>query len=204
MIHENVLTDFCQTINSPRVDDTAYVHPLAAVIGNVFIGRRVMVSPFASVRGDEGQPLHIGDEANVQDGVIIHALETEHQGRAIPGNRVTVQGKDYAVYVGERVSLAHQVQIHGPALVEADSFIGMKTLVFKARVGKGCVVEPGCILMNVQVAPGRYVPAGTVLKDQSAADALPEITEDYPLKNLNRDVVHVNTSLADSYQKLTI
>lgn len=204
MIHENVLTDFCQTINSPRVDTTAYVHPLAAVIGNVSVGKRVMISPFASVRGDEGQPLYIGNEANVQDGVIIHALETEHQGRTIPENRVTVAGTDYAVYIGARVSLAHQVQIHGPALVEADSFIGMQTLVFKSGVGKGCVVEPGCILMNVQVAAGRYVPAGTVLKDQRSADALPEITDDYPLKHMNRGVVHVNTRLADGYQELKI
>jgi len=43
------------------------------------------------------------------------------------------------------------------------------------------------------------VPAGTVLRDQAAADKLPAITDDYPLKNLNKGVVHVNTSLAKGY-----
>ncbi len=83
MIHKNVVTDFSDKALEPTIDPTAYVHPLAAVIGNAVIGRRVMVSPAASVRGDEGGPLVVDDEANVQDGVIIHALETQHQGHAI-------------------------------------------------------------------------------------------------------------------------
>ena len=204
MIHKNVSTDFSSKVCDPLVDSTAYVHPLGAVIGNVIIGKRVMVSPFASVRGDEGQPLHVGDDSNVQDGVIIHALETEHHGTAIEENTVDVEGKKYAVFVGKRVSLAHQVQIHGPASVDDDTFVGMKTLVFKARVGRGCVVEPGCIIMGVKVPDGRYVPAGTTLTKQAEADALPAITDSYPLKDLNKGVIHVNTSLADAYNKAGI
>ena len=199
MIERNVATDFSPTVTAPRIDPTAYVHPLAAVIGNVCLGRNVMVSPTASVRGDEGQPLHIGDDSNIQDGVVIHALETELNGRPVEKNLREVAGAFYAVYVGNRVSLAHQVQIHGPAYVLDDSFVGMQVLVFRARVGKGCVVEPGCILMGVSVPDGRYVPAGTVLRDQAAADKLPAITDDYPLKSLNKGVVHVNTSLAKGY-----
>ncbi len=80
MIHKNVKTDFSQHEYLPVVDASAFIHPLAAVIGNVTVGKRVMISPFASVRGDEGQPLFIGDDSNVQDGVIIHALETEQEG----------------------------------------------------------------------------------------------------------------------------
>lgn len=186
----------------PQIDSSTFIHPAAAVIGHVFIGRRVMVSPFASVRGDEGQPIFVGDEANVQDGVILHALETEHNGHPIEENQVEAEGKKYSVYVGKRVSLAHQVQIHGPAYVGDDTFVGMKTLVFRAKVGNNCVIEPGCIIMGVAVADGRYVPAGTVLRDQNDADNLPEITSDYPLKDLNKGVIHVNTSLADGYRKI--
>ena len=201
MIHKNVITDFSKDASDPVVDPTAYVHPLAAVIGNVSIGRRVMVSPFASIRGDEGQPLIVDDEANVQDGVIIHALETEDEGHEVSKNLVEHEGKKCAVYVGRRVSLAHQAQIHGPTYVGDDSFIGMQSLVFRSRVGKGCVVEPGCILMGVSVADGRWVPCGSVLVDQKGADKLSMITDDYPFKSLNRGVVHVNTSLADGYRK---
>lgn len=201
MIHKNVVTDFCPKESMPSIDATAYIHPLAAVIGNVTIGRRVMVAPFAAVRGDEGQPIRVDDEANVQDGVVLHGLETELKGRPVEKNLVEAEGKRYAVYVGKRVSLAHQVQIHGPARVGDDSFVGMQTLVFKASVGKNCVVEPGCILMGVSVPDGRYVPAGTVLKKQDDAERLPEITDDYPLKDLNKGVIHVNTSLADGYNR---
>jgi len=174
------------------------------VIGNVIIGKRVMVAPFASVRGDEGQPLFVGNDSNVQDGVVIHALETWHHGAPKESNLVEAGGSRYAVYVGERVSLAHQVQIHGPAAVGDDTFVGMQTLVFRARIGQRCVIEPSCIIMGVTIPSGRYVPAGTVLKSQEMADALPAVTDDYPLKDLNQGVVHVNTALAEGYRKAGI
>jgi len=200
MIEKNVVTDFVSKVYDPVIDPSAYVHPLAAVIGHVFLGRNVMVAPGAAVRGDEGQPLHVGDDSNVQDGVVIHALETEHHGKPVETNLYEVNGKKYAVYIGNCVSLAHQVQIHGPAAVLDDTFVGMKVLVFRAFVGKNCVIEPGVILMGgVRIADGRYIPAGSVIRIQAEADKLPAITADYPLKDLNKGVVHVNTSLARSY-----
>jgi carbonic anhydrase/acetyltransferase-like protein (isoleucine patch superfamily) len=199
MIEKNVVTDFCSRVSEPAIDATCYVHPLAAVIGNVTLGKNIMVSPTAVVRGDEGQPLFVGDDSNVQDGVIIHALETEMDGSPVAKNLFEVEGKAYGVYVGRRVSLAHQVQIHGPAVVLDETFVGMKALVFKAYVGKGCVIEPGAIVLGVRIADGRYVPAGTVIRTQEQADALPAISADYPFKDLNKGVVHVNTSLARSY-----
>jgi len=199
MIGKNVITDFSTQITEPDIDSTTYVHPLAAVIGNVILGKHIMVSPMASIRGDEGQPLHVGNDSNVQDGVIIHALETEEGGRPVEKNLYEVQGKQYAVYVGQRVSLAHQVQIHGPAVVEDDTFVGMQSLVFKSMVGARCVIEPGVILMGVTVPADRYVPAGSVIKIQEDADNLPEITDDYPMKDMNKGVIHVNTSLAKGY-----
>ncbi len=204
MIHENVRTDFVSKEYTPAIDASAYVHPLAAVIGNVTIGKRVMVAPFAAVRGDEGQPIHVGDDSNVQDGVIIHALETEHNGNPVEKNLVEVNGKKYAVYIGSRVSLAHQVQIHGPAYVGDSSFIGMQSLVFRAKVGKGCVLEPRSLVMGVTIPDGRYVPAGSVIKTQTDADNLPVIDDNYPLKSLNDGVVRVNVSLAAGYKEKKI
>lgn len=202
MIHKSVRTNFCKQAYEPAIDPTAFVHPLAAAIGHIYIGKRVLVAPFASVRGDEGHPLFVGDDSNIQDGVVIHALETEHNGTAIEKNRVEVEGKKYAVYIGRRVSLAHQVQVHGPAMIGNDTFIGMQSLVFQASVGNNCVVEPGSVLMGISVIEGRYVPAGSVLKNQKDADNLPEINPDYPFRNLNQGVVQVNTRLAAGYQNL--
>ncbi len=199
MIEKNVKTDFSSKISEPVIGAGTFVHPLAAVIGNVILGNNVMVAPTACVRGDEGQPLHVGDDSNVQDGVVIHALETEIDGKPVEKNLMEVEGKKYAVYVGKRISLAHQVQIHGPAVVMDDTFVGMKVLVFKSYVGRNCVIEPGAILMGVKVADGRYVPAGSIVKTQADADALPVITEDYPMKEMNKGVLHVNKALAKGY-----
>jgi carbonic anhydrase/acetyltransferase-like protein (isoleucine patch superfamily) len=200
MIHRNPNTPFCRSEYSPEVDASAFVHPLAAVIGDVVIGRNVFVAPFASVRGDEGHPIFLGDESNVQDGVVIHALQTERNGEAVEAHQVDVEGKKFAVHIGRRVSLAHQTQVHGPASVGDETFVGMQSLVFRARVGSRCVVEPGCILMGVTIDDDRIVPAGTVLKDQKVADSLPRVTEDYPLKSVNEAVVRVNADLAAGYK----
>jgi carbonic anhydrase len=199
MIEKNVRTDFSAKVSEPVIGSGSFVHPLAAVIGNAILGNNVMVAPTACVRGDEGQPLYIGNETNVQDGVVIHALETELDGKPVEKNLMEVDGKKYAVYVGNRVSLAHQAQIHGPAVVMDDTFVGMKVLVFKSLIGKNCVIEPGVILMGVKVADGRYVPAGSVVRTQIEADNLPVIMPDYPLKDMNKGVLHVNKALAKGY-----
>src|SRR5512136_564141 len=183
MIEKNVMTDFSAKVSDPVIDPSTYVHPLAAVMGNVILGKNIMVAPMASIRGDEGQPLYVGDNSNVQDGVVIHALETELNGKPVEKNLYEVDGTKYAVYVGSRVSLSHQVQIHGQAVVMDDTFVGMKSLVFRSSVRKQCVLEPGVILMGVSVPEGRYVPAGSVIRTQEQADQLPKITDDYPMKS---------------------
>ncbi|MEW6173128.1 MAG: carbonic anhydrase [Bacillota bacterium] len=199
-IKANVKTSFNPTVDDPVIDKTAFVDPMASVIGNAEIAGKVYVGPFASIRGDEGQPIYVGEGSNVQDGVVLHGLETEENNEPVEKNQVEYAGKKYSVYVGKNVSLAHQCQVHGPALVDDGTFIGMQALVFKAQVGKNCVVEPGARLLNgVKVADGHYVPAGKVVTTQAEADKLPVITETYPMKNLNKGVLHVNEQLAEGY-----
>jgi len=198
-IGPNVLTSFNPDVNKPVIAKSAFVHQIGSVIGDVTLGERVYVAPTASVRGDEGQGLFIGNETNIQDSVVIHGLETIEGGKPVEKNQVEYNGKKYSVYIGNRVSLAHQSQVHGPALVEDDTFIGMQALVFKASVGKGVVIEPGAKVIGVKVPAGRYVPTGMVLTKQADADALSEITESYPFREINKAVVHVNTQLADGY-----
>jgi carbonic anhydrase/acetyltransferase-like protein (isoleucine patch superfamily) len=130
---------------------------------------------------------------------VVHALETMEGGHEVSKNLYEVNGKKYAVYIGKNVSMAHQSQIHGPAVVGNDTFVGMQALVFKAVVGSNCVIEPGAKVVGVTVADGRYVPMGTILTSQKDADNLPKITEDYAFRKLNAGVVHVNVQLADGY-----
>jgi carbonic anhydrase/acetyltransferase-like protein (isoleucine patch superfamily) len=199
MIQKNVKTSFSSRISKPAIGTNTFIHETACIIGDVKIGRRVMVAPFASVRADEGQPFHIGDECNIQDGVVIHALETEKNGKPIEKNLIEYNGKKYAVYIGNRVSLAHQAQIHGPVLIHENTFIGMTSLIFKAEIGKFCVIEPGSIVIGVRIPERHYVPAGSVIKTEEDAEKLPETTEEYIFKNLNNSVVSVNKELALNY-----
>ncbi len=195
----NTPTSFNETVDTPRWPKTAFVHPMSTLTGNVTLGERVYVAPSASLRGDEGQPIYIGDESNVQDGVVLHGLETEEHGIPVEKNLIEVDGKKYSAYVGKKVSMAHQSQVHGPAYVGDGTFVGMQALVFKAWVGAGCVIEPGAKVIGVRIEPGRYVPAGMVVNRQEIADSLPVITDTYAFRSLNSAVVHVNTEFADGY-----
>ncbi len=198
-LRSNVATGFNPDVEAPVIGSGSYVDRLASVVGNVSLGKGVFVAPFASIRGDEGQPIAIGDGSNVQDGVVLHALETISGGKAIETNLVTVAGKKYAVYIGKNVSLAHQSQVHGPAAVGDNTFVGMQALVFKASIGKNVVIEPGAKVIGVIIPADRYVPAGSVVTKQEQADTLPEITDDYAYATLNDGVLHVNQSLAEAY-----
>jgi carbonic anhydrase len=200
----NVRTSFMPQIETPAIGAHTRIHPLAAVIGSVTIGDRVYVAPAASVRGDEGQHIYIGNESNIQDGVVVHGLETFEGDHELPENEVDVEGRKYSVYIGNRVSLAHQSQVHGPARVGNDSFVGMQALVFRTELGDHVVVEPGAKLIGVKVARGRYVPALSVITKQEQADALPTVTSDYVYRNLNESVVRVNIQLAQAVQPLPV
>ena len=202
-IWANPVTPWNAEPTEPVIDPTSYIHPQASVIGDATIGAHVMVSPFASVRSDEGMPIFVGDECNIQDGAVLHALETiDEEGEPVESHIVEVGGEGYAVYVGERVSIAHQAQIHGPAYVGNDTFVGMKAMVFNATVGNNCVLEPTSAVIGVTVPDGRYVTAGTVVTSQAKADALPEITDDYAYRHTNEAVVYVNVHLAEGYNAM--
>ena len=200
----NVKTTFNPDIDVPLIAKTARIHPLAAVGGSVIIGEHVFVAPAASVRGDEGEHIFIGDNSNVQDGVVVHGLETFEGGHELIENEVEVEGKRYSVYIGTRVSLAHQSQVHGPARVGDDTFVGMQSFVFRSELGDHVVVEPGAKVIGVTVAAGRYIPALSLITRQEQADALPLITERYAYRKLNDGVVRVNVQLADAGQPAPI
>lgn len=189
-IMPNPHTSFTPQRFIPNVMSGSAIHPQASVIGNVVISPKVNVAPFASIRGDEGTPIFIGQGTNVQDGVIIHGLK---DGKVLHNNA------EYSVYIGENTSLAHQAQIHGPAKLGNNVFAGMQSFVFKSEIGDNVVIEPAAKVIGVKVASNRYVPAGEIIKTQEQADKLPIIDENYSNKELNHEVVEVNKEFANSY-----
>jgi carbonic anhydrase len=181
---------------SPVIQQTTSVHPLAVVTGNVHLGKRVTVAPAASIRGYEGQPVWVGNDVKIQDCVVLHALEAYHHQELVEEALVEVAGKLYGAYIEERVSLTHQCQVHGPASIGADTFVGMQSLIFKAIVGKNCIIEPKALIMGVEIGDGRYVPAGALITTQAAANQLPFVNHSYHFKNLSRSVAKADTESA--------
>jgi carbon dioxide concentrating mechanism protein CcmM len=204
------MTDFNSEIKSPQIENDSFIHPFAVIIGDCYIGKMVFVAPTAVCRGDEGTPIYIGAYSNVQDGVILHALETTLNGQNIDDRRFSADGDrllandsrfatGYAIFVGYRVSLAHDSMVHGPAWVGNDTFVGMKSLIFNAKVGSNVAIGVSSTITDgVIIADNKFVPPGSVIVTQQQADALPSrIGSAY--ENINKDVIHVNEALADAY-----
>jgi len=214
-IHENVVTDFTSNASYPKIATTAFIHPFAVVIGACHIGEFVMVAPTAVCRGDEGTPIHISAHSNMQDDVVIHGLETTKDGKNLDNRHFTKDGelllgndtrfKDgYSVFVGERTSLAHGTLVHGPAYIGNDTFVGMESLVFNAKIGnKVAIGVSSTITGGVQVPDNKFVPPGSIIISQEQVDKLPDrIGSTY--ENINEEVVHVNEKLEEEYKELNI
>ncbi|HEY9806558.1 MAG TPA: ribulose bisphosphate carboxylase small subunit, partial [Candidatus Obscuribacterales bacterium] len=173
----------------PQIHETAYVHSFSNIIGDVRVGASVLIAAGSYIRADEGSPFYIGSGTNIQDGVVIHGLD---KGRVIGDDQ-----NQYSVWIGSNASITHKALIHGPAYVGDDCFIGFRSTVFNARVGKGCIVMMHALVQDVEIAPGKYVPSGAVITTQQQADRLPDV-EDSDLE-FAKHVVGVNDALRSGY-----
>ncbi|HMC55591.1 MAG TPA: gamma carbonic anhydrase family protein [Gemmatimonadaceae bacterium] len=151
---------------------TAFIHPLAYIAGDVTIGPRVSVWPFASIRGDS-DVVTIDEDTNVQDGCVIHVDQ------GVPCR------------IGKRVGIGHRAIVHG-AVVENDVLIGMGAVLLNgvrvssgsiigagSVVREGFVVPPNCLVLGV---PGRIVRETTMQERDRIAktvEAYIELQERY-------------------------
>ena len=183
-------TPWSRNLAEPKIHESTFVHPAANIIGDVRIGANVIIAPGTSIRADEGTPFFIGENTNIQDGVVIHGLE---QGRVIGDDQ-----NQYSVWVGENVSITHMALVHGPAYVGDNSFIGFRSTVFNARVGAGCIVMMHALIQDVEIPPGKYVPSGAIITTQQQADRLPDA--EVQDQQFAHHVVGINQSLRTGYR----
>ena len=183
-------TPWSQSLAEPKIDPSAFIHSSSQIIGDVYIGTGVLVAPGTSIRADEGTPFYIGENTNVQDGVVIHGLE---QGRVFGDD-----GNSYSVWIGNNTSITHMALIHGPAYVGNDCFIGFRSTVFNARVGNGCIVMMHVLIQDVEIPPGKYIPSGSIITNQQQADRLPDVAETD--KKFAHHIIHINDALRTGYR----
>ena len=131
--------------HKPVVNPSAYVHPQAAVTGQVIIGRNVYIGPGAALRGDWGKII-IEDGCNVQENCTIHMF---------PG--VTVLLKEGA-------HIGHGAIIHG-ATIGRNCLVGMNAVVMdNAIVGDESIIGAlSFVKAGEQIAP-RSLMAGSPAK----------------------------------------
>lgn len=185
----NPVTSFNPAITQPKISDTAFISPFVSVIGDVTIEDNVFVAPTASLRADEGFPFFIGRNTNIQDGVILHGLRDQ---------RFKVNGKRLSIFIGEGVTVAHGAIVHGPVAIADDVFIGFKSIVFNAIVGKGSFISSDAVVTNgVRIAPNRFVPPGATIDTQEKADALRPVPADR--EEFAREVREVNREFPAAY-----
>ena len=135
----------------PVVHESAFIHPLAAVVGNVVIGRDVYVGPGAAIRGDWGG-VEIGDGCNVQENCVVHMF---------PGVTVVLEPSAH---------IGHGAVVHG-ARIGRNALIGMNAVVMDhATVGAECIVGALTFVPSEMQIPDRKVVVGNpakIVKDVS-------------------------------------
>ena len=113
----------------------------ACVVGDVTLGKGVSVWYNAVIRGDKG-PIVIGENTNVQDGVVMHNV----------------------IRVGAGCTLGHNAIVHGCTIGD-NVLIGMGAVVLDgAKIGDNCLVGAGALVTGKMDAPAGSMILGSPAK----------------------------------------
>ncbi len=129
----------------PVVHESSYVHPLAAVTGNVIIGKDVYIGPGAAIRGDWGG-IVIEDGCNVQENCTVHMF---------PGVTVTLQ---------ENAHIGHGAIVHG-ASIGKNVLVGMNAVIMDdAEIGDESIIGALAFVKAKMKIPARSLVVGNPAK----------------------------------------
>ena len=135
----------------PVIHESAFIHELAVITGNVIIGEKVYIGPGAAIRGDWGQII-IKNGCNIQENCTIHCF---------PGK---------SVLLNEAAHIGHGAVVHG-ASIGCNTLIGMNSVIMDgAEVGDECIVGALCFIKGEMKIPNRKLVVGNpaiVKKDVS-------------------------------------
>lgn len=126
---------------TPVVHESSFIHPQAAVTGNVIIGKEVYVGPGAAIRGDWGEII-IEDGCNVQENCTIHMFP----------------GKSMLLKAGAHIG--HGAIIHG-ANIGANCLVGMNAVIMDdVTIGDECIIGALSFVKAGMQVPNRKMVVG--------------------------------------------
>jgi phenylacetic acid degradation protein len=129
----------------PVVHKSSFVHSLAAVTGNVIIGKNCYIGPGAAIRGDWGQII-LEDGVNVQENCTVHMF---------PGKSITLK---------ESAHIGHGAIIHG-ANIGKNVLVGMNSVIMDdAEIGDECIIGAMSFIKAETVIPKRSLVVGNPAK----------------------------------------
>jgi len=169
----------------PVVHESSFVHPLAAVTGNVIIGKDCYIGPGAAIRGDWGQII-LEDGVNVQENCTVHMFpgksitlkESAHigHGAIIHGANI---GKN--VLVGMNTVIMDDADIGDESIIGAMSFVKADTIIPKRSLVVG---NPAKIVKDVSDEMIDWKTKGTKLYQQLPKECHESLTEVEPLREV--------------------
>lgn len=125
----------------PVIHESSFIHPLAAISGNVILGKDCYIGPGAALRGDWGQII-IEDGCNVQENCIIHMF---------PGITVLLKQGSH---------IGHGAIIHG-ATIGKNCLIGMNAVIMdNVELGDECIIGALTFIRQDEKIPARSLVAG--------------------------------------------
>ncbi|HYF32268.1 MAG TPA: transferase hexapeptide repeat family protein [Chitinophagaceae bacterium] len=126
---------------TPVVHESSFIHPQAAVTGNVIIGKNVYIGPGAALRGDWGGII-IEDGCNVQENCTVHMF---------PGITVVLK---------QGAHIGHGAVIHG-AIIGSNCLVGMNSVIMdNVELGDECIVGALSFIKADEKIPARSLVAG--------------------------------------------
>ncbi|MGB1217201.1 MAG: transferase hexapeptide repeat family protein [Saprospiraceae bacterium] len=169
----------------PVIHESSYVHPLAAVTGNVIIGKDVYIGPGACIRGDWGG-IVIKDGCNVQENCTIHmfpgATVTLHENAHI-GHGAIIHGATIGknVMVGMNAVVMDDVEVGDECIIGALAFVKAKSMIPKRSLVVG---NPGKIIKQVSDEMIAWKTKGTQLYQTLPKDMTENAQECEPLREM--------------------
>ncbi|WP_378186611.1 transferase hexapeptide repeat family protein [Aquimarina sp. W85] len=172
----------------PVVHESSFVHPLAAVTGNVIIGKNCYIGPGAAIRGDWGEII-LEDGVNVQENCTVHMF---------PGKSIVLR---------ESAHVGHGAVIHG-ANLGRNCLIGMNAVIMDdAQIGDECIVgamsfvkatsifdnrslivgNPAKVIKEISDEMIAWKTKGTQLYQQLPQDCFESLVEVEPLREVPKD-----------------
>ena len=129
----------------PVEHPSSFVHPLAAVTGNVIIGADCYIGPGAAIRGDWGQII-LEDGVNVQENCTVHMF---------PGKAITLKASAH---------IGHGAIIHG-AQIGRNVLVGMNSVIMDdAEIGDESIIGAMSFIKSGMKVSPRSLMAGNPAK----------------------------------------